>query len=94
VTNWEAGCARSCYYNFNITVPTIPNEIGGVKAYCSGYESGDLFTKCRILEGVNNGVSAKFGLREEGAGSPKTVYFSFEKGAYQERYVHWFFLPS
>jgi hypothetical protein len=86
ISNWEAGCTRTCYYNFNITVPTT-TDIAGVKAYCSGYESGSLYTSCRILEGVNNGVSAKFGLREEGAGSPKEIFLSFEKGGYLERYV-------
>ncbi|KAF2713211.1 hypothetical protein K504DRAFT_347249, partial [Pleomassaria siparia CBS 279.74] len=86
VTNWQAGCARTCSYNFNITIPTIPNEIGGVKAYCSGYESGDLFTRCQILEGSNNGVSAKFGPRTSNNGSgPAEVVFSFEKGAYLEQ---------
>ncbi|KAF2799854.1 hypothetical protein K505DRAFT_230102 [Melanomma pulvis-pyrius CBS 109.77] len=85
VTGWHAGCARTCSYNFNVTVPTIANEIGGVKAYCSGYESGNTFTRCQILEGANNGVSAKFGPRDEGAGSPKEVFLSFEKGGFEER---------
>ena len=83
IENWHAGCTRTCYYNFNITVPTT-TDIAGVKAYCSGYESGNLYIRCQILEGVNNGVSAKLGLREEGAGSPKEVFLSFEKGPYAE----------
>lgn len=94
VTGWHAGCARSgCNYNFNVTVPTIPNQVGGVKAYCSGYENGHVygepstFTSCQILEGVNNGVAAKFGPREnpeEGLG-PKKVYVSFTLAGYEDR---------
>ena len=41
VTGSEMGCSRGgCYYNFNVTVPTVPGQIAGVKAYCSGYEDG------------------------------------------------------
>jgi hypothetical protein len=41
VTGWEAGCARGgCSYNFNVTVPSVPGQIAGVKAYCYGREDG------------------------------------------------------
>lgn len=86
VTGWEGGCSRGgCSYNFNVTVPTIPNQIAGVKAYCNGREDGivdaepNSFQACRILEGVNNGVAAKFGQRDAAdlSVSPKTIEISF-----------------
>ena len=83
VTNWSAGCARSCYYDFNVTVPTIEGQIGGVKAYCSGGEDA-WYRNCRILEGVNNGVSAKLSERN-GSGSPAEIQLSFELVGYEER---------
>lgn len=53
-----------------------------MKAYYYGYELGDLYIPCQILEGLNNGVSAKLGAREERADSPKEVFLGFEKGPY------------
>jgi hypothetical protein len=57
VTNSDMGCSRGgCSYNFNVTVPSIPNEILGVKAYCYGREDGydtnsvNHFRACQILE--------------------------------------------
>ena len=96
VENWSAGCARSgCYYNFNITVPTVEGEIAGVKAYCSGGEQGydnsftipSVYQNCRLLEGVNNGVAAKFSLREnDGQGfGPKDIIVSFLYSGYEDR---------
>ncbi|KAF2193759.1 hypothetical protein K469DRAFT_619047 [Zopfia rhizophila CBS 207.26] len=85
VEGWHAGCARSgCSYNFNITVPTIEGEIGGVKAYCSGYENGAFFIPCQILEGVNNGVAAKLLPREDESGrGPQQFAVSFLKASYE-----------
>ncbi|CAN9342464.1 unnamed protein product [Alternaria alternata] len=90
VEGWSAGCARSgCYYDFNISVPSIEGEILGVKAYCSGYENGwyrkgNWYAPCRILEGVNNGVSAKFSERtSDTSGSPDQILLSFEKAPYE-----------
>ena len=69
----------------------VEGEIAGVKAYCSGDESNDLFRSCRLLEGVNNGVAAKFGPRNASAPElgPKEIAISFELGAYEptQRYV-------
>lgn len=86
-----------CYYNFNVTVPTIPNKIGGVKAYCSGSEDGPVdaepnsFRSCQILEGVNNGVSAKLGERTGDLSlGPKKIYVSFELAGYEDRYDAFF----
>ncbi|KAH7128645.1 hypothetical protein B0J11DRAFT_578828 [Dendryphion nanum] len=92
VTGWHAGCARSgCSYNFNVTIPTIENKILGVKAYCSGAEVIDgvnldlnTYRNCQILEGVNNGVSAKFGPRKDfQSGGPEKIFVSFTLGAYE-----------
>ncbi|PSN71403.1 hypothetical protein BS50DRAFT_486240 [Corynespora cassiicola Philippines] len=87
VENWHAGCQRAgCNYNFNITVPTVEGDIAGVKAYCSGYrgyDTPDNYNLCQILEGANNGVSAKFGPRPEDGTGPKEIFISFEKGAYE-----------
>ena len=97
VEGWHAGCARrGCSYNFNVTVPTIPNQIAGVKAYCSGYEAGydsgftesSTYRGCQILEGVNNGVAAKFGPRNisDGTGrGPQKIFVSFEFAGYEDR---------
>jgi hypothetical protein len=96
VENWGAGCARSgCYYSFNITVPTIEGQIAGVKAYCNGYEHGydNSFTipspyeTCELLGGVNNGVAARFSLREDdGQGlGPKDIEVSFLYAGYEDR---------
>ncbi|KAF2109988.1 hypothetical protein BDV96DRAFT_584928 [Lophiotrema nucula] len=97
VEGWEAGCVRrGCYFNFNITVPTVPNQIAGVKAYCSGDEAGydsgfnesSTYRRCQILEGVNNGVAAKLGPRNVSDGTgrgPQKIFVSFELAGYQER---------
>lgn len=92
VEGWSAGCARSgCYYNFNVTIPSVKNGPAGVKAYCSGSEQGydssfsvpSTFRNCQLLEGVNNGVSARFNLREQvrpgqgGGMGPKEIEVSF-----------------
>jgi len=90
VSGWSAGCARSgCYYDFNVTVPTVQGQIAGVKAYCSGYENGwyrkgNWYQGCRILEGVNNGVAAKFSERmNDTDSSPDEILLSFELAAYE-----------
>lgn len=92
VSGWTAGCARSgCYYDFNVTVPTIEGQIGGVKAYCSGnengwYRNGNWYTNCQILEGVNNGVAAKLSEREsDDVASPGEILLSFEYAGYEDR---------
>jgi hypothetical protein len=96
VEGWEAGCSRSgCYYNFNLTVPTVEGKILGVKAYCHGYEQGydnsftvpSTYTPCRLLEGVNNSVAAKLSLREhDGQGlGPKEIIVSFLFAGYEDR---------
>ncbi|KAH6851533.1 hypothetical protein J4E91_010095 [Alternaria rosae] len=96
VENWEAGCSRQgCYYNFNITVPSVPEGPAGVKAYCHGYEQGydqsfmipSAYENCQLLEGVNNGVAARLSEREhDGNGfGPKEIEVSFEYGAYGDR---------
>ncbi|KAL5450231.1 hypothetical protein PMIN07_001233 [Paraphaeosphaeria minitans] len=95
VSGWGAGCARSgCYYDFNVTVPTIEGHIAGVKAYCSGYENGyyrkgNWYQNCRILEGVNNGVAAKLSERppenDTESTSPQQILISFEYAAYEDR---------
>ena len=89
---WSAGCARAgCYYDFNVTIPTVENGPAGVKAYCSGSEEGydssfsvpSTFRNCRLLEGVNNGVAARFNLREQsspgqgGSTGPSEIEVSF-----------------
>lgn len=95
VSGWTAGCARSgCYYDFNVTVPTIEGQIGGVKAYCSGnengwYRNGNWYTNCQILEGVNNGVAAKLSEREsDDVASPGEILLSFEYAGYEDRSVN------
>ncbi|KAF2732211.1 hypothetical protein EJ04DRAFT_342388 [Polyplosphaeria fusca] len=88
IEDWEAGCARGgCYYTFNVTVPTVPGQIGGVKAYCSNGESNGLFQDCRLLEGVNNGVAAKIDDKpDDGSGrGPQNVYVSFLYDGYEDR---------
>ncbi|KAI9149069.1 hypothetical protein HJFPF1_11115 [Paramyrothecium foliicola] len=84
VEGWHAGCQRSCSYNFNITIPTIEGEIAGIKAYCSGGETGGTFTSCQILEGVNNGVASKLLERPDDSGiGPQQFAVSFEKASYE-----------
>lgn len=94
VENWSAGCSRQgCYYNFNITIPSVEGEILGVKAYCNGYEQGydnsftvpSVYETCQLLEGVNNGVAAKLSPRaNDGQGfGPKEIIVSFETGGYE-----------
>ncbi|KAJ4351181.1 uncharacterized protein N0V89_006520 [Didymosphaeria variabile] len=91
VSGWSAGCARSgCYYDFNVTVPTVEGQIAGVKAYCSGsenwYRLGNYYRNCQILEGVNNGVSAKFSERTSDDGTPpQEIELSFELAGYEQR---------
>jgi len=92
VSGWSAGCSRSgCSYNFNVTVPSVEGQILGVKAYCNGYENGwyrkgNWFDNCQILEGVNNGVAAKFSERESDVdGSPKEIILSFTLAGYEDR---------
>jgi len=96
VEGWEGGCSRQgCYYNFNVTVPTVEGEIAGVKAYCNGYEQGydnsftipSVYAPCRLLDGVNNGVAAKLSLREhDGNGfGPKEIIVSFLYAGYEDR---------
>ena len=92
VEGWSAGCARAgCYYDFNVTIPTVENGPAGVKAYCSGSEEGydssfsvpSTFRNCQLLEGVNNGVAARFNLREQsspgqgGSMGPSEIEVSF-----------------
>ncbi|KAI1334421.1 hypothetical protein F5Y15DRAFT_401414 [Xylariaceae sp. FL0016] len=90
VENWHAGCGRSgCSYNFNVTVPTVEGQIGGVKAYCSGQESvtNGTFTssykQCQLLEGSNNYVMAKFAPRESQGTAPQEFAFAFTKASYE-----------
>ncbi|KAH7401080.1 hypothetical protein DE146DRAFT_632111 [Phaeosphaeria sp. MPI-PUGE-AT-0046c] len=92
VSKWEAGCTRSgCYYNFDVTVPSIEGEILGVKAHCIGYENGwyrkgNWYDGCDILEGANNGVAAKLSERESDIdGSPKEILISFTLAGYEDR---------
>ncbi|KAF3006085.1 hypothetical protein E8E13_011081 [Curvularia kusanoi] len=84
VTNWEGGCGRSgCYYNFNVTVPSIENQLG-VLAYCSGSEQGydnsftipSTYVQCKTLAGGDNVAAARLSLREPGQG-PKEIDVSF-----------------
>ncbi|KAK7186064.1 hypothetical protein DPSP01_000672 [Paraphaeosphaeria sporulosa] len=95
VSGWEAGCARSgCYYNFNVTVPTVEGQIAGVKAYCNGYENGyyrkgNWYENCQILEGVNNGVAAKLSERPPESDTestlPQEILISFVLAGYEDR---------
>ena len=84
VQNWEAGCSRSgCYYNFNVTVPSIENQLGVIAA-CQGYEQGyensftipSTYAQCRTLAGGDNVAAARLSLREPGLG-PKEIDVSF-----------------
>jgi hypothetical protein len=84
VENWEAGCSRSgCYYNFNVTVPSIENQLGVIAA-CSGSEQGydnsftipSTYVECRTLAGGDNVAAARLSLREPGLG-PKEIDISF-----------------
>nr|URG42907.1 CEP127 [Alternaria solani] len=90
VEGWSAGCARGgCYYDFNVSVPTIEGFTLGAKAYCSGsengwYRKGNWYAPCRILEGTNSGISAKFSERtSDTSGSPEEILLSFEKLPYE-----------
>jgi hypothetical protein len=87
VENWHAGCQRTCYYNFNVTIPSIEGQVLGAKAYCSGAESDDRFVHCQILEGANNPVAAKLLARPEGGngGVPQQFAVSFQKSSYEGR---------
>ncbi|KAF2451958.1 hypothetical protein P171DRAFT_426377 [Karstenula rhodostoma CBS 690.94] len=95
VSGWTAGCAKQgCFYNFNVTVPTVEGQIAGVKAYCNGYETGyyrkgNWYESCQILEGVNNGVAAKFSERpaksETESESPQEIFLSFEYAGFEDR---------
>ncbi|KAL1794045.1 hypothetical protein ACET3X_007466 [Alternaria dauci] len=96
VENWEAGCSRSgCYYGFNVTIPTIEGKIAGVKASCVGYEHGydnsftipSTYEACELLEGVNNGVAARFSLRvKDGQGlGPREIDISFLWAGFEDR---------
>jgi hypothetical protein len=87
VSGWEAGCSRSgCYYNFNVTIPSVEGQVGGAKAYCRGdengwYMKGNWFQQCQILEGVNSSVAAKLSERtvdETSSPSPKEILISLE----------------
>jgi hypothetical protein len=88
VEGWSMGCTGSgCIYGFNVTVPSIEGKIAGVKAYCVGnengwYRKGNWYKPCQILEGVNNGVSAKFSERVDDNGTyPDQILLSFAKTA-------------
>lgn len=87
IEGWEAGCIRTCYYRFNVSIPSIEGQVLGAKAYCSGEESGNTFANCQILEGVNNGVAAKLLERPtDGSGfGPQQFAVSFEKASYEGR---------
>jgi hypothetical protein len=92
VTGFGGGNTRTgAYYDFNVTVPTIEGQIAGVKAYCNGYENGwyrkgNWYANCRLLEGVNNGVSAKLSERDSDVdGQPKEILVSFEFAGYEDR---------
>lgn len=92
VSKWEAGCTRSgCYYNFDVTVPSVEGEILGVKAHCFGdengwYRKGNWYKGCQILEGVNNGVAAKLSERESDTdGSPDEILISFTLAGHEDR---------
>ncbi|KAG9229130.1 hypothetical protein BJ875DRAFT_508122 [Amylocarpus encephaloides] len=73
VTGWTAGCARSCFYDFNITgnafgeTPTIP----AFSAYCSGYDVGGDYKACDVFDELpgKRGVVAKLLPAETGAGA-------------------------
>ncbi|RMZ69229.1 hypothetical protein GMOD_00003170 [Pyrenophora seminiperda CCB06] len=87
VTGWEAGCARQgCYYDFNVTMPSVPGKVGGVKAHCQGNENwfrkGNTYKGCQLLDGVNNRVSAKLSERTSDSGTdfPTEILVSFEFG--------------
>ncbi|KAF2467320.1 uncharacterized protein BDR25DRAFT_376295, partial [Lindgomyces ingoldianus] len=81
---------QACSYDFNVTISTILGEIAGVETYCRGYEDGSLFKMCRPLEDVNNGVVAKFLLRNASAVElgPKKIAVSSELGRVGERWAN------
>jgi hypothetical protein len=98
VEGWEAGCGRhGCYYNFNVTVPSVEGSIEGVKAYCNGYEQGydnsftipSTYETCSLLEGANNSVAARLSVRQLDAPSsgPKNIEVSFLSVGDENRYV-------
>lgn len=91
VSGWEAGCSRGgCYYNFNVTIPSVEGQILGAKAYCNGnengyYKKGNWYTNCQILEGANNGVAAKLGERGGDRDIPLDIDISFTLDGYEDR---------
>lgn len=92
VSGWEGGCSRGgCYYNFNVTVPSVEGQILGAKAYCHGdengyYRKGNTYANCQILSGVNNGISAKLGERKSDEDSaPDDIFISFTLAGYEDR---------
>jgi hypothetical protein len=92
VSGWEAGNTRTgAYYNFNVTMPSVEGKILGAKAYCHGdengwYMKGNTYANCQILEGVNNGVSAKLSERTSDNGeAPKEILISFTLAGYEDR---------
>ncbi|KAI8963731.1 hypothetical protein F5Y11DRAFT_136032 [Daldinia sp. FL1419] len=53
VTGWSAGCARDCYYDFNVTgdaSSTSKPARPSFKAYCSGEGEGANYRACTALE--------------------------------------------
>jgi len=105
VEHWSAGCSgKGCYYNFDVTVPSVPGEIAGVTAHCNGYEQGyedsftvpSAFAPCQLISGSNNGVAARFSQREnDGNGfGPKEIEVSFLYAGYEDRSVTTSFLKS
>ncbi|KAJ2968524.1 hypothetical protein NUW58_g10204 [Xylaria curta] len=53
VTGWSAGCARSCYYDFNITgVENLKSRppTPAFKAYCAGDGEGSPYRLCSRLD--------------------------------------------
>ncbi|KAH7309703.1 hypothetical protein B0I35DRAFT_515116 [Stachybotrys elegans] len=85
VEGWEAGCTRTCYYRFNVTIPSIEGVLGA-KAFCSGGETNDRFLDCQILSGANNPVAAKLLARPENMTTgfgPQEFAVSFQKSSYE-----------
>ncbi|EUC35651.1 hypothetical protein COCCADRAFT_34891 [Bipolaris zeicola 26-R-13] len=97
VSGWEAGCQRrGCYYNFNVTIPSVRAAIGGGKYYCNGYENGwyrkgNWFEECKLLElapgeflsQANNTVAAKLGEQVGEEPVPKEIFVSFVWKGYE-----------
>lgn len=55
VTNWSAGCTRTCYYDFNITGPAVA-PYPYFLATCSGRDHG-AFVSCEVLESYGSSTS-------------------------------------